>query len=219
MVDHHGLAWDDGVPWSTKYLDSFYFAITTPTTVGCGDRSPHTDAEKMWVCVVELCRTFIFGVMAGTLTSIISEANELSARRDRELGYELKKEIVLAMEEMHTKKDMLVRSSSKRSRSSARTKVRFMTRTSTRWMQTRWCAWRSGKSVAMCKPTRNPRQMVSTLSLTDWLCSQAYDIWYENRAIGNGISAAQEQDYGSVKPVLLAATNWPCRSWRPYYSD
>ena len=85
LVDHHGLAWDDGVPWSTKYLDSFYFAITTPTTVGCGDRSPHTDAEKMWVCVVELCRTFIFGVMAGTLTSIISEANELSARRDREL--------------------------------------------------------------------------------------------------------------------------------------
>jgi hypothetical protein len=57
----------------------------TLTTVGYGDRSAHTDAEKIWVCCVELSGTLIFGVMAGTLTSIISEANELSLRRDREL--------------------------------------------------------------------------------------------------------------------------------------
>jgi hypothetical protein len=59
--------------------------LRTLTTVGYGDRSAHTDAEKLWVCCVELSGTLIFGVMAGTLTSIISEANELSLRRDREL--------------------------------------------------------------------------------------------------------------------------------------
>lgn len=57
----------------------------TLTTVGYGDRSAHTDAEKLWVCCIELSGTLIFGVMAGTLTSIISEANDLSLRRDREL--------------------------------------------------------------------------------------------------------------------------------------
>jgi CRP-like cAMP-binding protein len=88
--------------------------------VGYGDRSPHTDLEKWVVCLLEILGTFSFGLMAGTLTSIIAEANELQAKRDRELhelktfldikGVEpmLKKEIVLAMESMHTIAETLI---------------------------------------------------------------------------------------------------------------
>lgn len=119
-TDHHGLEWTDNVHWSTIYLDCFYFAVTTLTTVGYGDRSPHTDTEKWVVCMIEIAGTFSFGLMAGTLTTIIAEATELQAKRDREL-HELKTfleikgvdkrlstEVIIAMESYHTIAETLI---------------------------------------------------------------------------------------------------------------
>eukprot|EP01043_Picozoa_sp_COSAG02_P025711 COSAG02_NODE_1454_length_12536_cov_347.064163_5_plen_890_part_00 len=119
-TDHHGLEWTANVHWSTKYLDCLYFAVTTLTTVGYGDRSPHTDTEKWVVCAVEILGTIMFGLMAGTLTSVIAEANELQAQRDRELNelktfldvkgvdHDLKTEVIVAMESIHTIAETLI---------------------------------------------------------------------------------------------------------------
>lgn len=61
------------VGWGTRYLDAYYFAITTLTTVGYGDRTPETDSEKLFSVFTELAGGMIFGILAGTLSSMIAE--------------------------------------------------------------------------------------------------------------------------------------------------
>ena len=48
------MGWGVSVGWSTRYVDAYYFAITTLTTVGYGDRTPATDGEKVFSIVTEL---------------------------------------------------------------------------------------------------------------------------------------------------------------------
>lgn len=73
------------VSQTTKYLDSLYYSVTTLTTVGYGDRVPHTDSEKVLSILFELAGTMTFGVIAGSLSAIaMSESisiREVKARR------------------------------------------------------------------------------------------------------------------------------------------
>ena len=40
--------------WEHAYIDAYYYAITTLTTVGYGDRTPNTDGEKIYSILTEL---------------------------------------------------------------------------------------------------------------------------------------------------------------------
>ena len=113
----------------TRYLDAYYYAITTLTTVGYGDRvrpaasslrffvrplsshalslsrpthhfpapsfetfgaslsvAPHasqvprTDAEKLFAIATELAGGMIFGILAGTLSAMVTEQNAAEVR-------------------------------------------------------------------------------------------------------------------------------------------
>ena len=112
----------------TRYLDAYYYAITTLTTVGYGDRVrpaaedyfvssfapslhtpspspglliisqpplsrhsvppaapyasqvPRTDAEKLFAIATELAGGMIFGILAGTLSAMVTEQNAAEVR-------------------------------------------------------------------------------------------------------------------------------------------
>lgn len=80
-----GMGWGASVGWSTRYVDAYYYAITTLTTVGYGDRTPNTDGEKVFSIVTELAGGMIFGILAGTLSSMLTEANAAAAAVESEL--------------------------------------------------------------------------------------------------------------------------------------
>jgi Ca2+-binding EF-hand superfamily protein/CRP-like cAMP-binding protein len=54
----------------TRYLDSFYFSVTTLTTVGFGDRTPFTNTEKVFSILAELAGSIIFGIIAGSMGAL-----------------------------------------------------------------------------------------------------------------------------------------------------
>jgi len=71
--------------WSTPYLDAYYYAITTLTTVGYGDRTPTTDLEKMFSIITELAGGITFGILAGTLSAMVTESGAADQRAEEQL--------------------------------------------------------------------------------------------------------------------------------------
>ena len=60
----------ESVSMTTRYLDAMYYSVTTLTTVGYGDRVPHTDGEKVLSIFCELIGSVIFGIIAGSLGAL-----------------------------------------------------------------------------------------------------------------------------------------------------
>ena len=59
-------------PMSEMYLTSFYFAVTTITTVGYGDISG-TNTPERWICfILHLIGVLSYSFASGSLTTIIS---------------------------------------------------------------------------------------------------------------------------------------------------
>ena len=54
----------------TRYVDALYYSVTTLTTVGYGDRVPSTNVEKVISILCELAGSVIFGIIAGSLSTI-----------------------------------------------------------------------------------------------------------------------------------------------------
>eukprot|EP01043_Picozoa_sp_COSAG02_P056564 COSAG02_NODE_6722_length_3401_cov_4.311932_1_plen_657_part_10 len=71
--------------WFPPYLDAYYYAITTLTTVGYGDRTPHTDLEKIFSIISELAGGITFGILAGTLSAMLTESNAADLRAEEQI--------------------------------------------------------------------------------------------------------------------------------------
>ncbi len=56
---------------SQQYLTSFYFTITTITTVGYGDVDIRTPLEKIFCIVIMLVGVISFSFASGSLASIL----------------------------------------------------------------------------------------------------------------------------------------------------
>jgi Ca2+-binding EF-hand superfamily protein len=76
--------WPDSA-WFSPYLDAYYYAITTLTTVGYGDRTPHTDLEKIISIISELAGGITFGILAGTLSAMLTESNAADQRAEEQI--------------------------------------------------------------------------------------------------------------------------------------
>ena len=62
-------------PIRAQYLASFYFILTTITTVGYGDISPKNEAEHAFCILVMMIGVFSYSLAIGTFTSLISARN------------------------------------------------------------------------------------------------------------------------------------------------
>jgi voltage-gated potassium channel Kch len=60
-----------GIPPSKLYLQSFYWTVTTITTVGYGDVSVTTNLEKIFCIVLMVIGVVGFGLLSGALTNIL----------------------------------------------------------------------------------------------------------------------------------------------------
>ena len=59
------------MPASEQYLTSVYFTVTTITTVGYGDHSGNTIAEKIFCVFIMIIGVMSFSFFSGSLASII----------------------------------------------------------------------------------------------------------------------------------------------------
>ena len=68
------------------YLVSFYWTITTITTVGYGDISAGTDFERLFSIVVMIAGVIGFSIATGSLSSIMSNLDSANAKLKEKLN-------------------------------------------------------------------------------------------------------------------------------------
>lgn len=70
------LSDDTAMSGSEMYMTSFYFTITTITTVGYGDMSASTFAEQIVCVAIMFIGVIAFSYASGSLTNAILQADE-----------------------------------------------------------------------------------------------------------------------------------------------
>jgi hypothetical protein len=68
------------------YLTSYYFTITTITTVGYGDFSAGTSLEKIVCIIIEFLGVIAFSLASGALTNYISQQDTKSAAFEEKMS-------------------------------------------------------------------------------------------------------------------------------------
>jgi len=62
------------------YIASFYFVVTTITTVGYGDISGNNSAERMFGCLLMIIGVLAFSFSTGQLSSIMATKDSQTSR-------------------------------------------------------------------------------------------------------------------------------------------
>jgi len=83
-VDSYSSLDDAGVTTYDKYIASWYFSVMTMSTIGYGDISPVTSAERIVCSLMMLVGAGIYAYVVGSITSTVSNM-EASTRRYQEL--------------------------------------------------------------------------------------------------------------------------------------
>lgn len=70
---------------ATEYVDAVYWTVTTLTTVGYGDITPRTDAEKLYAVGTMVAGLAFFGYLVGLLASIWGKRDPARARFEAQI--------------------------------------------------------------------------------------------------------------------------------------
>ena len=84
-MDEDPNSWMTGLEYESKgrlYMTSFYFTITTITTVGYGDMSAATFTEQIICCVMMFSGVIAFSFASGALTNFIQQQEEVNIISD-----------------------------------------------------------------------------------------------------------------------------------------
>jgi CRP-like cAMP-binding protein len=68
---------------STQYVNSVYWAVVTILTVGFGDITPHTNAEKLYTCFVIIAGSVFYAIVFGNIALLIQNL-DISYQRYRD---------------------------------------------------------------------------------------------------------------------------------------
>ncbi|KAL0053143.1 hypothetical protein WJX82_001510 [Trebouxia sp. C0006] len=64
------------IPGPRVYLAAAYWSLTTVSTIGFGDVTPITDAERAVLLLLELTGVLFFGILLSSITSLLQRASE-----------------------------------------------------------------------------------------------------------------------------------------------
>lgn len=67
------MEFDTDVP--TYYIKSFYWALTTLTTIGYGDITPHTNIGRIYTCFIMIIGVGMYGIVIGNISRILASAD------------------------------------------------------------------------------------------------------------------------------------------------
>lgn len=59
-------------PWTSRYITSIYWSSITTLTIGYGDIAPVTDAERLYVVVIAVLSSIVFGYTISSIGTIFS---------------------------------------------------------------------------------------------------------------------------------------------------
>lgn len=65
-----------GVPDHAAYITALYWAGMTLTTIGFGDITPETSAQRVYVTCVMLVGGFMYGYIIGAVSALLASAGE-----------------------------------------------------------------------------------------------------------------------------------------------
>ena len=60
---------------TTYYIRSFYWALTTLTTVGYGDITPHDNTGRIFTCFIMIIGVGMYGIIIGNISRILARAD------------------------------------------------------------------------------------------------------------------------------------------------
>lgn len=95
---------DDTFPVSTKYITSFYWALTTMSTIGYGDITPKTDAERVFV-TFSMC--IGAGIFAYGITNMCTLVFNFNVRQVK--FHDLQDNLKSYMDRHHIRKELIDR--------------------------------------------------------------------------------------------------------------
>lgn len=68
-------------------MTSFYFVVTTMTTVGYGDMSAGTTVEQFYIVILMLCGVFVFSLVTASLASIVASMDSDNAHLTEKVNF------------------------------------------------------------------------------------------------------------------------------------
>ncbi|WP_413627454.1 ion channel [Fructilactobacillus vespulae] len=91
-----------------SFGDSIWWAITTSTTVGYGDQSPHTTVGKVIAVVLMMVGISFVGMLTSTITSFYERQNQNTNADELKKFYELYQSGAITKSEYEQQKDKLL---------------------------------------------------------------------------------------------------------------
>ncbi|ESN93850.1 hypothetical protein HELRODRAFT_157793 [Helobdella robusta] len=72
--------WAGGPDEMMSYMSAFYFTLSSMTTIGFGNISASTDAEKIFACTMMIFGSLLYATIFGNVATIIQQMNSTSGR-------------------------------------------------------------------------------------------------------------------------------------------